>query len=320
MRNKPQEDRATSTILPFHSPDQNLGTTSPILYLRFNLWQLLESYRKVLSVDLFWPDDLARDKGRDNEHDLARTDSEHSTIFPYDGLKPLLAFRNLHTLVLNGMQQSYQRLIWATCWLNPNLTTVSLEMALEPLINISSDVRHRKIDSTWSLPSSATEVEETEYLGHHGTGALHEEFGDGEYLDTQAIKMAQLEVSEEIPETNMRYLPIENLTLMNFVIDSGPFLRWFNPDKLEKIDLKDGCIDAGLHLPDEMQHVQVRAPKLSGAVGTARLVQPGEVKIVELKKRSIVSRKDANIVRQNVRVKEYALKHKFSQMLPKLSK
>lgn len=320
MRNKPQEDRATSTILPIHSADQDRGTTSPVLYLRSNLWQLLKPHRKVLDVDLFWPDDLGRANEWNNEQDLARLEPEHITIFPYDGLKPLLAFRNLHTLVLNGMQRSYQHLIWVTCWLNPNLTTLSLEMALEPLINVSSDVIHREVDQAWSLPSPSREVEESEYLGHHGTGVLHEEFGDGEYLDTQAIKMAQLEVAAEIPEANMRYLPVRKLRLVNFVVDSGPILRWFDPDKLEEINLKDGCVDAGFDLSCEMPKLKVLSPGPTAAPSIARLARPGELKLVDLKKGKVVSRYDATSIKQDSKIKEHPLRHKFSQLLPKMSR
>ena len=320
MSNKLKIRRTVSVFLPSHSADQDLGTTSPILYLRSNLWQILEPHRKVLNVDLFWPDDLDRVKARDDEQDLASTESERTAIFPYDGLKPLLLFRNLHTLTLNGMQRSYQRLIWATCWLNPKLTTLSLEMALEPLMNISSDVFQRKVDHTWSLPSAAAEGEETEYLGYHGTGVLHEEFGDGEYLDTQAIKLAQLEVAENIPETNMRYLPVVKLTLMNVVIDNGPILRWFDPEKLEELNLKDGCIDAGLYLADEMPKVRVLSPRPPKPICIAKAVRPGEAKLVELRNGKVVSRTEAKSVEHELYIKEHPLRHKFSQLLPKLSR
>ena len=271
-------------------------------------------------MDLFWPDDLDRVNARDDEQDLAWTESERTAIFPYDGLKPLLVFRNLHSLMLNGMQRSYQRLIWATCWLNPNLTTLSLEMALEPLMNVSSDVFQLKVDHTWSLPSAVAEGEETEYLGYHGTGVLHEEFGDGEYLDTQAIKLAQLEVATMILETNMRHLPVKKLTLMNFVVDSGPILRWFDPDKLEEINLKDGCVDAGFYLSGEMPKLKVLSPAPTAAPSIAILVTPGELKLVGLKKGKVVSRCEATSIKQDSKIREHPLRHKFSQLLPKMSR
>ncbi len=141
------------------------------------------------------------------------------------------------------------------------------------------------------------EVEEPEYLGSHGSGVLHEEFGNGEYLDTQAIMIAQLEIAEEIPESNLRYLPVKKLTLLNFVIDSGPILRWFDPEKLQEINLKYGCVDAGMHLSEAMQHVRVLSPKPRTLVGMARVVTPGELKIIELKKGKFISRSDAKAVR-----------------------
>ena len=173
--------------------------------------------------------------------------------------------------------------------MNPNLITLTLEMALEPLLNVSSGIPHHQLDHIWSLPPCNTELEESEYLGSHGSGVLHEEFGDGEYLDKQAIKMAQLEIAEEIPESNLRYLPVKKLTLMNFVIDNGPILRWFDDAKLEEIHWKDGCIDAGLSLSNKMPRVKVLSSRLPKLVGIARVVKSGEVKLVELRKGKVVS-------------------------------
>lgn len=304
-----------ATVSQSHSVDHDLGVTSPILNFRPNLWRILERDRHVLNLDLFWPTKLDKSPDQADEQAQAKLQDEEPTGFPYDDLKPLLTFRNLHVLQLNGMMLSYQPLIWATCWLNPNLTTLHLEMALEPLINTSSDISHRQIDANWSLNPIRSSDDELEYLGVHGTGVLHEEFGEGEYFDMQAIKMAQLDVAEDVPPSNMRYLPVKKLALMNFVLDGTPILRWFDPNKLEEIVFKHGCIDVGFYLSDEMKHVKIQSPK--PPVSVARVIKPGELKIVELKKGKVVSRKDALTGKEELNVKQPTLKHKISQLLPR---
>ena len=224
------------------------------------------------------------------------------------------------------MMGSYQPLIWTTCWLNPNLTTLKLEMGLEPLFNLSANVPYSVINDFWSCKPIVEEVEEPEYLGHHGVGQLHEEFGCGEYLDTQAIKTAQLTCGEHLPPSNLRYLPIKKLTLMNFVVDSGPILRWFDPAKLEEITFKEGCIDTGFRLTENMKHVKVQSPMPEVSLAPPRVVRPGELKIVDLKKGKVVSRVPAtaaNIqeaMQSKPQEEERPFMQKLNQLLPKLGK
>ncbi len=54
---------------------------------------------------------------------------------------------------------------------------------------------------------------------------------------------------------NLRYLPIVKLVLAGFVVDAGPFFRWFNPMRLRNIEFKYGCIDAGFALPSHMSNL-----------------------------------------------------------------
>lgn len=53
------------------------------------------------------------------------------TTSPRD-LLPLCDFRRLRTLKLTGMVDSYQEIIFRACWLNPELWSLTLVMALEP--------------------------------------------------------------------------------------------------------------------------------------------------------------------------------------------
>ncbi len=109
---------------------------NPIIHFRPQLWRHLEPTRDTLNLDLFWPqrlNELEEQEEEDIDDNLYGKD-----IFPLQGLLPLCEFRNLRSLRLGGMLQSYQTHIWQTCWLNPGLEEVALEMALEPTINESN--------------------------------------------------------------------------------------------------------------------------------------------------------------------------------------
>jgi hypothetical protein len=306
-------------FLPALSLHQELPSTYPIPYFRPNLWRLLHPDRQAINLDVFWPID-EREVGAYSQDRTGSEFEQHDQfIFPLNGLKPLLAFRNLRSLQLNGMLQSYQPLIWATCWLNPNLSHLHLEMALEPHLYSSGEHSSRRINKSWTLRLPNTPGEEPEYLGFHGTGMLFEEFGDGEYLDTQAINMARDEASQQSSSALTAFLPIRSLTLMNFAVDAWPFLRWFSPHSLEEIVFKAGCIDAGFYLPYNMMHVKVQAD--TQPTGIARVVKLGEIKVLELKKGKVVSRKDAVSRKSDWSVRQGpTLRHKISQIFPKLSR
>lgn len=57
------------------------------------------------------------------------------SILTLEQVRPLLEFCNLRVLKLVGMMKSYQPIIWQTVWLNPQLTTLELEMAVGLDIN-----------------------------------------------------------------------------------------------------------------------------------------------------------------------------------------
>lgn len=299
---------------PLDSQDLG-GVDKPIINFRPQLWRHLDRNREVLNLDLFWPIKLdEEDDDDEEEEEEENSDGDQKGVFPFKELKPLKSFHNLHYLQLNGMMRSYQPIIWAVCWVNKNLTKVHLEMALEP--EFCKDVAHkyRKIDEKWSYDPKADPPAECEYLGSHGQGILHEEFGEGEYLDQQAMKTGQMEMVKSLPLENMRYLPITELTLMNFVVDSGPFFRWFDPKKLKQITFRGTCFDGGFFLPDEMHEtVKVNSPAPKPALMTARRVRPGEVKLIELKGGKVVS------PRPDDQPPAAGLKTKLSQIMPKWS-
>lgn len=72
-------------------------------------------------------------------------------------LEPLCQFRNLRSLKLVGMMQSYQPYIWQAVWLNVNLIELELGMALEP--EILSRTRYAQwnlIQEGWTMDQKNT--------------------------------------------------------------------------------------------------------------------------------------------------------------------
>lgn len=292
--------------LPLVSIDLG-GLDRPILNFRPQLWRHLDRNREILNLDLFWPLRLDEESDSDDGEGEGDNDGDSKGLFPFKDLLPLKTFYNLHYLQLNGMMRSYQPIIWATCWANKGLTKVHLEMALEPTMCEDIVHKHRKIDEKWSHDYLSDAQIDCEYLGAHGDGTLHQEFGEGEYLDQQAMKNGQMEVVQVLPVENMRYLPITHLTLMNFAVDAGPFFRWFDPKKLKEITFLGQCIDTGFSLPENMKTtVKVNSPK---PIIMPRFVRPGEVKIVQIKRAKSTSSKGETSAG--------GLKSKLSQIMPR---
>lgn len=123
-------DSLTSTEYHVDLGDSN----NAIIHFRPQLWKHLDPTRDTLNLDLFWPQrfDELDEQEEDSDDDIY---GKH--VLPLEGLLPMCQFRNLRALQLGGMLQSYQTYIWRTCWLNPGLEEVILEMALEPTMNES---------------------------------------------------------------------------------------------------------------------------------------------------------------------------------------
>lgn len=125
-------DSSTSSDLRLDLGDSE----NPIIHFRPQLWRHFEPTRDTLNLDLFWPQRL--DELVEQEEENNNQTQNDKNVFPLEGLLPLCEFRNLRSLRLSGMMQSYQTLIWRTCWINPGLEELVLEMALEPTINDSN--------------------------------------------------------------------------------------------------------------------------------------------------------------------------------------
>ncbi|EEP77522.1 predicted protein [Uncinocarpus reesii 1704] len=246
------------------------GSAKPIMSFRGGTsWRHLDTERESLSLDLFWSS---------HKENPFRPD-----IMPMMELAPLCNFRNLRSLKLTGMLQSYQLLIWQTVWLSHGLEELHLEMALEPCIRHTFCGSWPKIRGKW-FPRTAVTARGL-YYGKNGRGELQRRVGFGEYLDKHAIGNAK-EAAAAVGATPDK-LPVVKLTLMGFVVDSDPFFLWFNPHRLRSIEFKDHCVDAGFALPVQMsEHVVVSWPRQDnpGEPMWARRVTPGEIQLIDRKR------------------------------------
>ena len=98
----------------------------------------------------------------------------------------------------------------------------------------------------------------------------------------------------DLPSSEIRtaHLPIVKLSLSGFIVDAGPFRRWFDPSRLRQIDFEQNCIDAGFALPVRMaRHITITWPqgKLRPEVINMTNVNRADVKLIKLKKGRVVS-------------------------------
>lgn len=101
------------------------------------LWQIIDTNLEELHLDLFWP--------------KLQAEPQDGDVFPLEDLEPLCNFRQLRSLKITGMMESYQKYIWQAVWLNPHLRELTMEMALEPNIRKGHDKAWPTIKGTWRL-------------------------------------------------------------------------------------------------------------------------------------------------------------------------
>lgn len=121
---------------------------------------------------------------------------------------------------------------------------------------------------------------------------MNQRLGYGEYLDKQAIAQALKDVPS--PNVKMTRLPIVTLTLSGFVVDAGPFRRWFDPQRLRHIHFGRDCVDAGFALPVHMaKNIEVTWPKQKVQKKAVEMSLTGftraDVNLVKLRKRKVFS-------------------------------
>ncbi|KAI9882448.1 MAG: hypothetical protein M1823_005798, partial [Watsoniomyces obsoletus] len=191
---------------------------------------------------------------RSLELDLARPglrpDDEPASAFSSRGLSELHSLRNLRSLIISGMQQSYQRPIWEGVWCMPFLETLDLRMALEPALRRGISDHWPYIKGSWRM-RDPQEVGVQAYHGDDGKGILHSHYGYGEYLDYKAIEKAR-ETVQNFPFALHGPLPrqlrIKKLVLGGFVMDGLALQRCFDLNRLQMLEFSHDCVDAGLVL------------------------------------------------------------------------
>ncbi|SLM34749.1 hypothetical protein LPUS_03685 [Lasallia pustulata] len=200
-------------------------------------------------------------------------------------------FRQLRTLKIVGMLDSYQTHIWEAVWLCPQLEVLTLEMCLEPSIRSTRNREWPTIQGNWKMKKLG-EVEK-KYHGYKGRGQLHHTIGYGELLDSVAIGLAQKRAKRRGPVNGK--LSIATLNLTSFVVDADPFVKWFDSRKLRGVNFDGFCIDAGFALPLEMLH-QVKVSIPNGAIPTvtmAKKYRDGSVKRITIRAGTKVATNEA---------------------------
>ncbi|CAI7596830.1 unnamed protein product [Penicillium glandicola] len=188
------------------------------------------------------------------EGEIRIEDEIRITILTLEQMRPLVEFRRLRVLKLTGMMRSYQPIIWQTVWVNPQLTTLELEMAVGPDIeNPMGRSGWKAIKKGWvmNVRSYAPPV----YYGNRGDGEICRKVGYGEYLDKYCIEKAKvlaLFTGFPVPAS----LPVKHLTLTGFAVDGDAFGMWFR--NLEEVHFKKDCIDCGFWLSRSQRDVRVR--------------------------------------------------------------
>lgn len=147
------------------------------------------------------------------EIDLLRPESGVD-VFPPQDLSPLCLYRELRSLKITGMMQSYQSYIWLVVWLNPQLIDLTLEMAGE------------------AGPLDKKAIAEAQKYAQ--------------------CKPTMREVAQGKTETEvLNEFHIVNLSLTNFVLHGESF-EWFSDQYLQNVQLHR-CKDTDFELPSLMQ-------------------------------------------------------------------
>ncbi|KAJ5109486.1 hypothetical protein N7456_006161 [Penicillium angulare] len=241
-------------------------------------WPSLSPKKKTLGLDLFWKFNSDSSQSGYNCLDLVE-------------LRPLCEFRNLRSLKLIGMMQSYQSYIWQAAWLMIELDELELGMALEPdIVNRIYEPRWEVIDEGWTLDPRMGGA--PVYFGNRGNGELAGDIGYGEYLDKECIEKAKIRAMA-MGRTSHR-LPIRKITLSGFVVDADPFIQWFDAKKLRCINFKGQCVDSGFWLSLSMKKVSVRFPRKIDyqpvPVGILKIDIKKDLIVVDLEKGKVIKR------------------------------
>ncbi|KAL4982628.1 hypothetical protein BDW68DRAFT_182370 [Aspergillus falconensis] len=253
-----------SNAIPVFHPEQATPANPLMEFPGGALWAALPKDRHTLGLDVFWPlpseqpteSDIKASENKSKTKPQAedKGNGKEPTIFPIEEMAPLCTFRNLRVLKITGMMQSYQMYIFQAAWLNTNLEELEIGMALPP--RLRRGYKWPYIKGGWRLNKS-TYAEPV----YHGTGygTLLRTIGIAEYLDKMCIEKAKIRAMAAGSTRNR--LSIRTLILTGFVVDADPFLHWFDPKRLKRINFKDNCVDAGFYLSHCMMKVSVLFPR-----------------------------------------------------------
>lgn len=115
-------------------------------------WERLTDDRHSLGLDVFWPQEL---DDKENISDIDNTNDSKTEpaliMLDLEQMSPLCLFRNLRSLKIIGMMQSYQKYIWQAAWLNIDLEELELGMALHPRIRKNKTGDWPFIKGGWKL-------------------------------------------------------------------------------------------------------------------------------------------------------------------------
>ena len=122
---------------PYREPSFYNNKSPEFVILPFSKQALITTNRKILDldIDLFRPKDIItsdfmlRQRGSyRNTVLLPPRETSLPKLLPTHDLSPLCLFRNLTTLTIIGMCESYQPVIWEAVWLMTHLKDLDLRM------------------------------------------------------------------------------------------------------------------------------------------------------------------------------------------------
>ncbi|KAL4919072.1 hypothetical protein BDW62DRAFT_210021 [Aspergillus aurantiobrunneus] len=282
-----EDEPVLKPIIPAFTQDQ-ATPAKPLMEFRGGAhWTALPKDRRTLGIDVYWPVPTDKHDARNLEEDVRKQnrnesteeeEEEDPTIFPIDNMVPLCMFRNLRSLKITGMMQSYQMYIFQAAWLNNNLEELEIGMALPP--RLCRGYKWPYMKGGWRLDKAT--YGDPVYYGN-GEGALLRTVGAGEYLDKMCLEKAKIRAMA-MGNTRNR-LSIRTLILTGVVVDADPFLHWFDPKRLKCINFKDNCVDAGFYLSHCMKKVSILFPRqIDEPVSTGRNVNPlAQLKVIQIK-------------------------------------
>ena len=134
-------------------PTDEATPEKPLMEFRGgDTWMRLTDDRRLLGIDVFWPRYLdEKDENTNDKESSGKKTKPEPVVLDLEQMSPLSQFRNLRSLKITGMMQSYQKYIWQAAWLNHNLDELELGMALPPRIRKNRTGNWPYMKGGWKL-------------------------------------------------------------------------------------------------------------------------------------------------------------------------